>query len=106
MFLRSIGDESILEIAKGYPFLGEWDLAFCHEVKLPGWRSIKRYCTNLEILHASHHWNFGNCRLEALRNGRKMLMVLYWSRDSHFATVSGNTIKLFETEKHRVQIQG
>lgn len=93
----SIGEEPILEIAKACPFLEEWDSAFCHKVKLPGWLSIGTYCNNLETLHGSRSRNFGNRGLEALRNGCKMLMVLYPSRDSHFATVSENAIKLFKT---------
>lgn len=45
----------------------------------------------------NRYQNFGNRGLEALRNGCKMLMVLYPSIDSHFATDSENAIKPSET---------
>lgn len=48
---RTIGDESVIAIAKGCPVLEEWNLALCHGVRISGWEAIGMFCKRLERLH-------------------------------------------------------
>ena len=47
---RTVGDASIVAIAKGCPQLQEWNLALCHEVRFSG---FGLNCHNLEKLHVN-----------------------------------------------------
>lgn len=50
---RTVGDESIVAVAKGCPQLQEWNLALCHQIRIIGWESIGFNCQNLEKLHVN-----------------------------------------------------
>ncbi|KAK4752599.1 hypothetical protein SAY87_021397 [Trapa incisa] len=97
---RTIGDESILSIAKGCPLLKEWNLALCHEVKLPGWESIGRFCNSLEVLHVNRCRNLCDRGIQALRDGCRRLCILHINR-----AYRTSAIELFKLHRGRVQIR-
>ncbi|XP_065876209.1 F-box/LRR-repeat protein 12 [Euphorbia lathyris] len=91
---RSIGDESIMTIAKGCPLLEEWNLALCHEVRISGWESIGMKCNKLEKLHVNRCRNLCDRGLMALREGCKRLSVLYMSTGSRLSPAAILSFKL------------
>ncbi|KAJ4730316.1 F-box/LRR-repeat protein [Melia azedarach] len=99
---RTIGDESIVAIAKGCPLLQEWNLALCHEVRFPGWKSIGLNCNNLEKLHVNRCRNLCDLGLQALRDGCKQLSVLYVNKNSR---VSSTALDLFKLYRGNVEIK-
>ncbi|KAL2336122.1 hypothetical protein Fmac_010568 [Flemingia macrophylla] len=74
---RTVSETSIVAITKGCPLLEEWNLALCHEVRLPGWRAVGLYCKNLNTLHVNRCRNLCDDGLQALRDGCKNLSILY-----------------------------
>lgn len=99
---RTVGDESIVAIAKGCPLLQEWNLALCHEVRLPGWELIGLNCHNLEKLHVNRCRNLCDRGLLALRDGCKRLSVLYMSQ---CCKITSTAIELFKCYRGKVDIK-
>lgn len=99
---RTVGDESIMAIAKGCLQLQEWNLALCHEIRITGWESIGINCQNLEKLHVNRCRNLCDCGLQALRNGCKRLSVLYMS---HCSKITTTAIELFKFYRFDVDIR-
>ncbi|XWS36646.1 hypothetical protein CRYUN_Cryun20dG0103000 [Craigia yunnanensis] len=99
---RTVGDASILAIAKGCPQLQEWNLALCHEVRFPGWASIGLNCHNLEKLHVNRCRNLSDQGLQALRDGCKQLSVLYMNRNRW---ISDTAVELFKLYRGDVEIK-
>ncbi|GMH25810.1 hypothetical protein Nepgr_027653 [Nepenthes gracilis] len=99
---RSMGSESVAAIAKGCPSLQEWNLAWCHEVRLSGWESIALNCRNLEKLHVNRCRNLCDRSLMALRNGCRKLSVLYMSGCPR---ISSNAIEFFRLFRGDVTIK-
>ncbi|KAJ8899535.1 hypothetical protein K2173_018509 [Erythroxylum novogranatense] len=99
---RTVGDESIVIIASGCPLLQEWNLAVCHEVRMPGWESIGLNCNKLEKLHVNRCRNLCDRGLQALSNGCKRLLVLYMSQCSR---LSPNAVELFKLRRGDVEIK-
>lgn len=99
---RTVSDASIVAIAKGCPQLQEWNLASCHEVRLPGWASIGLNCHNLEKLHVNRCRNLCDQGLQALRDGCKRLSVLYMNRNSR---ISDTAVELFKLYRGDVEIK-
>ncbi|CAH1433094.1 unnamed protein product [Lactuca virosa] len=99
---RSVGDETVIEIAKGCPLLQEWNLSLCSEIGVLGWESIGGYCGNLEKLHVNGCRGFCDRGLLSLRNGCKRLMILYVSRCRQ---VSELAIELFKVARWDVEIK-
>lgn len=99
---RTIGDETIIEISKGCPFLEEWNLSLCTEIGLSGWESIGRYCHNLERLHVNGCRDLCDRGLLALRNGCKRFSIMYITR---CRKVSSLAITLFKIARWDVEIK-
>ncbi|XAR60862.1 hypothetical protein NMG60_11034391 [Bertholletia excelsa] len=99
---RTIGDESIVAIAKGCPLLQEWNLALCHEVRVSGWESIGSNCYNLQRLHVNRCRNLCDRGLQALRDGCKRLQILYISGCSR---ISSTAMELFKCLRGDVEIK-
>jgi|UniRef100_A0A2N9IHY7 F-box/leucine-rich repeat protein 2/20 len=99
---RTIGDESIIAIAKGCPLLQEWSLALCHEVRITGWESIGFNCLNLKKLHVNRCRNLCDGGLLALRDGCKQLSVLYMSGCRR---ITSTAIELFKCYRSNVDIK-
>lgn len=99
---RTIGDELVFAIAKGCPFLEEWNLALCHEVKLTGWESIGLHCRNLEKLHVNRCRNLCDRGLQALRDGCNRLAVLYITRCGRITPLA---MELFRCLRGNVEIK-
>lgn len=99
---RTVGDESIMAIAKGCPLLREWNLALCHGVKISGWKSIGLNCKKLEKLHVNRCRNLCDHGLQALREGCKRLSVLYISK---CCRLSSTAIELFKMYRGNVEIR-
>uniref|UniRef100_A0A2P2PK32 F-box/LRR-repeat protein 12 n=1 Tax=Rhizophora mucronata TaxID=61149 RepID=A0A2P2PK32_RHIMU len=99
---RTIGDESIVAIAKGCPLLQELNVALCHEIRILGWESIGMNCHKLEKLHVNRCRNFCDHALQAVREGCKRLMVLYISRNS---PLSPTAMELFKFYRCGVEIK-
>ncbi|KAJ0234081.1 F-box/LRR-repeat protein 12 [Hirschfeldia incana] len=74
---RTVGDESVIAIAKGCPLLQEWNLALCHEVKVAGWEAVGKWCRKLEKLHVNRCRNLCDQGLLGIRSGCKSLRILY-----------------------------
>ncbi|CAL1407940.1 unnamed protein product [Linum trigynum] len=85
---RTLGDESIMAIARGCPLLKELNLALCNEVRLAGWEAIGANCNELETLHANRCRNLCDLGLQGLRQGCKKLKVLYISRGSRLTSTA------------------
>ncbi|XVF21231.1 hypothetical protein REPUB_Repub12eG0072700 [Reevesia pubescens] len=100
---RTVGDASIVAIAKGCPQLQEWNLALCHEVRVSGWASIGLNCHNLEKLHVNRCRNLSDQGLQALRDGCKKLSVLYMNRNGR---ISDTAVELFKLYRGDVEIKG
>ncbi|KAF5726509.1 RNI-like superfamily protein [Tripterygium wilfordii] len=92
---RTVGDESIIAIAKGCPLLQEWNLALCHGVKLLGWQSIGLNCNNLKKLHVNRCKNLFDRGLQALRDGCNCLEMLYIDRSGYFSSTAVELFKLY-----------
>ncbi|KAI4329929.1 hypothetical protein MLD38_028256 [Melastoma candidum] len=99
---RSIGDESVLAIAKGCPLLREWNLALCMEVKISGWESVGKFCNNLKILHVNRCRNLCDRGLRALSEGCRKLKILYIGRNSR---VSSLGLELFKMRRGDVKLK-
>ncbi|CAN1345290.1 F-box/LRR-repeat protein 12 [Linum perenne] len=99
---RTIGNESIIAIARGCPALVEWNLALCHEVKVAGWESIGRSCNKLERLHVNRCRNLCDLSLQALREGCRRLQILYISRSGGF---SPTALEVFKMHRGNVEIR-
>ncbi|KAF3434933.1 hypothetical protein FNV43_RR22020 [Rhamnella rubrinervis] len=99
---RTVGDESIVAIAKGCPQLQEWNLALCHEIRIMGWESIGFNCQSLEKLHVNRCRNLCDRGLQALRNGCKRLSVLYMTHCSKITLIA---IELFKHYRFDVSIK-
>lgn len=91
---RTIGDESVIAIAKGCPVLEEWNLALCHGVRVSGWESIGVNCKRLERLHVNRCRNLCERGLEGLARGCERLSVLYMSRGSRLSEAAVLRFKL------------
>ncbi|OMO62713.1 Leucine-rich repeat, cysteine-containing subtype [Corchorus capsularis] len=100
---RTIGDASVIAIAKGCPLLQEWNLSLCHEVRFAGWASIGLHCHNLEKLHVNRCRNLCDQGLQALRDGCKRLSILYMNGNSR---VSDIAVELFKMHRGNVEIKG
>ncbi|KAJ9169877.1 hypothetical protein P3X46_018025 [Hevea brasiliensis] len=99
---RTVGDHSIMAIAKGCPLLQEWNLALCHSVMISGWKSIGSNCKKLEKLHVNRCRNLSDHGLQALREGCKRLSVLYISK---CCRLSSTAIELFKLYRGNVEIR-
>ncbi|XP_052181689.1 F-box/LRR-repeat protein 12-like [Diospyros lotus] len=99
---RSVNDEAVMAIAKGCPWLQEWNLAVCHEVRISGWESIGSDCHNLERLHVNRCRNLCDRGLQALRDGCKRLSILYISQRCRISTTA---IELFKCFRAGVEIK-
>lgn len=99
---RTVGDESIMAIAKGCLQLQEWNLALCHEIRTTGWECIGINCQNLEKLHVNRCRNLCDLGLQALRNGCQRLSVLYMS---HCSKITTTAIELFKFYRFDVDIR-
>lgn len=99
---RTIGDESIVAIAKGCPLIQEWNLALCHEIKILGWEAIGLNCRNLKRLHVNRCRNLCDGGLLALRNGCKRLSVLYINRPCNVTSLA---LELFRLSRGDVEIK-
>lgn len=99
---RSIGDESIMAIAKGCPLLQEWNLALCHEIRIQGWESIGLNCHNLERLHVNRCRYLCDRGLQALRDGCRRLSFLYITRCRQ---ITYTAIELFKYLRSDVEIK-
>ncbi|KAK4440935.1 F-box/LRR-repeat protein 12 [Sesamum alatum] len=98
---RTIGDDAIAKIAEGCPLLEEWNLALCHEIKIPGWESIGSKCRNLKRLHVNRCRNLCDQGLQALRDGCKRLRKLYLGR---CPLISSTAIEMFKCLRSDVKI--
>uniref|UniRef100_A0A5B7BQ23 Putative F-box/LRR-repeat protein 12 n=1 Tax=Davidia involucrata TaxID=16924 RepID=A0A5B7BQ23_DAVIN len=99
---RTIGDNSVVAIAKGCPLLQEWNLALCHEVRISGWESIGLNCHNLERLHVNRCRNLCDHGFQALRDGCKRLSILYMSRCRRITSIA---VELFKCSRGDVKIK-
>ncbi|XP_059626317.1 F-box/LRR-repeat protein 12 [Cornus florida] len=99
---RTIGDESIVAIAKGCPLLEEWNLAVCHEVRILGWEAIGFYCCNLARLHVNRCRNLSDRGLQALRDGCRKLSILYISQCHE---ITSTAMELFKFLRADVEIK-
>ncbi|XP_020226588.1 F-box/LRR-repeat protein 12-like [Cajanus cajan] len=100
---RTVSDTSVVAIAKGCPLLEEWNLALCHEVRLPGWRAVGSYCQNLKtLLHVNRCCNLCDDGLQALREGCKNLSILYLNGCGRLTSVA---IELFKFHRTSVCIK-
>ncbi|XP_027162985.1 F-box/LRR-repeat protein 12 [Coffea eugenioides] len=100
---RTIGDNSIIAIAKGCPLLQEWNLALCHEITRAGWEAIGVNCHHLEKLHVNRCRNLCDEGLQALRYGCKKLSVLYMSI-SKSCNISSTALEIFRCSRGDVKI--
>ncbi|KAL3516288.1 hypothetical protein ACH5RR_023190 [Cinchona calisaya] len=100
---RTIGDKSIIAIAKGCPLLQEWNLALCHEITKAGWEAIGVHCHNLEKLHVNRCRNLCDEGLQALRYGCKKLSVLYISIHN-YRRISSTAMEIFKCLRGDVKI--
>lgn len=91
---RTIGDEAVVKIARGCPFLEEWNLALCHDVTVVGWEAIGAHCSSLKRLHVNRCRNLCDRGLQALRDGCKRLVRLYWGRCPRVSCAAVETFKL------------
>lgn len=99
---RTVSDTSIVAIAKGCPLLEEWNLALCHEVRVPGWRTVGLYCRNLKRLHVNRCRNLCDNGLQALREGCKNLSILYLNGCVRLTSVA---LELFKCQRANVCIK-
>ncbi|KAL2935868.1 F-box/LRR-repeat protein 12 [Bienertia sinuspersici] len=93
---RYVRDEDVAAVAKGCPSLVEWNLAFCPEIRVLGWKSIALNCHNLERLHVNKCRNLCDRGLEALKNGCAKLSVLYMNGCPQVSTIA---IELFRLSR-------
>ncbi|XP_019178427.1 PREDICTED: F-box/LRR-repeat protein 12 [Ipomoea nil] len=100
-FCRTIGDATIVMIARGCPLLQEWNLSLCHEVRILGWRAVGSNCLNLKTLHVNRCRNLCDQGLRALRSGCKQLSTLYITR---CARLSSTAIEIFKLSRGDVEI--
>ncbi|KAF2284708.1 hypothetical protein GH714_029464 [Hevea brasiliensis] len=100
---KTVGDKSIMAIAKGCPLLQEWNLGSCDAVKISGWKSIGSNCNKLEKLHVDRCQNLCDDGLQALREGCKRLSVLYISK--HCRQFSSTALEEFKLYRNNVDIR-
>lgn len=99
---RLVSSESVAAIAKGCPLLQEWNLALCHEVKIPGWKAVGENCHNLEIIHLNRCRNLCDHGLQALRDGCRQLRIMYING---YYQVSVAAMEMFKWSRSDVQIK-
>ncbi|CAL1393039.1 unnamed protein product [Linum trigynum] len=100
---RTIGDESIMAIARGCPLLKEWNLSLCHEVRVPGWEAIGANCNELERLHVNRCRNLCDLGLQGLRQGCRRLQVLYIGRAG--GRLTSTALEVFKMVRGRVEVR-
>ncbi|KAL8516494.1 hypothetical protein ACS0TY_014950 [Phlomoides rotata] len=91
---RTIGDEAVVKIAEGCPFLEEWNLSLCHDISRVGWEAIGAHCSSLERLHVNRCRNLCDGGLQAVRDGCKRLERLYLGRCPRVSWTAIETFKL------------
>ncbi|KAI3806209.1 hypothetical protein L1987_22106 [Smallanthus sonchifolius] len=96
---RFVKDDAIISISKGCPLLQEWNLTFCENITISGWKSIGLHCQSLERIHVSRCLKLCDRGLLALGNGCRQLSVIFM-KDCRLVTPSG--IELFKTLRGNV----
>lgn len=98
---RTVGDLTIMVIARGCPLLQEWNLVGCDEIRFSGWDSIGSNCKNLERLHVNRCRNLCEPGLRAIRDGCPRLSVLHINRCPRIPNAA---LELFRNHREGVEI--
>ncbi|XP_071728800.1 F-box/LRR-repeat protein 12-like [Rutidosis leptorrhynchoides] len=92
-----VDEDFIIKISRGCPLLQEWNLTGCNKIGIPGWKSIGKYCQNLEKLHV------GYCiGLLYIGAGCKRLSVIFMKKQHHY---SPEVIDSFRLQRQGVEIK-
>ncbi|XP_071732396.1 F-box/LRR-repeat protein 12-like [Rutidosis leptorrhynchoides] len=93
-----VDDDVIIKISRGCPLLQEWNLTGCNMIWIPGWKSIGKYCQNLETLHVGYCIGRGLLYVGA---GCKRLSVIVIEENQNTSEIIG----LFKLQREDVEIK-
>ncbi|GJW95454.1 putative reverse transcriptase domain-containing protein [Tanacetum coccineum] len=107
-----VDNNAIMNIAKGCPFLQEWNLSSCIDIDISGWKSVGLYCQSLKTIHVNKSFNYINeelmdVNLRSLSHCRRLSVIyMYIGRygsvrrsPHHIRAVMRKDVKIIECKE-------